>query len=93
MQRCILLYFPACRAKSCCRADDAFCYIFQPAKLKDVVELMMHFVIYSSLLNRKVAVELMMHFVIFFQPAKPKVAVELMMHFVIFFQPVKQKML
>jgi hypothetical protein len=53
MHRCILLYFPACRAKSCCRADDAFCYIFQPAKLKDVVELMMHFVIFSSLLSQK----------------------------------------
>jgi hypothetical protein len=53
MHRCILLYIPACQTKRCCRADDAFCYIFQPAEPKVAVELMMHFVIYSSLPSRK----------------------------------------
>jgi hypothetical protein len=40
-----LLYIPACQTKRCCRADDAFYYIFQPAEPKVAVELMMHFVI------------------------------------------------
>ncbi len=49
----VILFQPAKPRVAVESADDAFCYIIPACQAKDAVELMMHFVVYSSLPSQK----------------------------------------